>query len=154
MTKRLPKHERITRLTRRLQGDHLMLAELYPPPGGPQRDRFILLHALRVAVIQEICLLAPEIPAFSPQHGLTRDDVAAWILALDVSSAIHRLAQIFPNKQPSGAVCEDFGEPSTYRPEAPLSYAVEHEKIFEPISRLYEIAPHRLRHNLRIGALG
>ena len=37
----------------------------------------ILLHGIRVAVIQRICLLAMEIPNFSPQLGVTRDDILA-----------------------------------------------------------------------------
>jgi len=155
LTEKLPKHERVARLIRRLQADYLMLVELHPAARTPQRDRLILLHALRVAVIQQICLLASEIPPFSPQHGLTRDDLIARILALDVTNAIHRLAQIFPKKDPALAGNEDFGEPSSYRPEASQSYAVEHENLFEPLLRLYDLA-RRIGSAItyEIGALG
>ena len=68
-------------------------------------------------MIQRICLLATEIPNFSPQLGVTRDDILARILELDVPSAVERLRQIFPHQDGVADARDDFGEQSQYRPE-------------------------------------
>jgi phosphoenolpyruvate carboxylase len=155
LTEKLPKHEPAVRLIRRLETDYLQLAELCDAPRNGRHDRLILLHAIRIAIIQQICLLASGIPSFSPQHGLTRADLIARILSLDVDNAVSRLAHIFPRREGPPARDEDFGEPSTYSPEASQSYAVEHEKLFGPMRRLYDTA-RRIGSaiNYEIGALG
>ena len=90
-------------------------------------------------MIQRICLLATEIPNFSPQLGVTRDDVLARILALDVPSAVERLQQIFPHEDGVLAARDDFGEQSQYRPEPALSYEVEHNTLFGPMLKLFDL---------------
>ena len=56
---------------RRVQADHLALRVAWPDaPRMAMRE--VLLHALRLALIQRIWLLAAEIPEFSPRHGVTR----------------------------------------------------------------------------------
>ncbi len=100
----------------------------------------ILLHGIRVAVIQRICLLAMEIPNFSPQLGATRDDLLARILELDVPSAVERLRRIFPNEESLARTPDDFGEKSLYRPDSALSYEIEHNTVFDPMLKLYELA--------------
>ena len=140
LTGRLDRHDRLARLVRRLQADQLWLLEVMEPVESAQRRRLILLHGIRVAVIQRICLLATEIPNFSPQLGVTRDDIIARILELDVPSAVERLRRIFPHEDGSPDLRDDFGEKSEYRPETSLSYAVEHEALFGPMLRLFDLA--------------
>jgi phosphoenolpyruvate carboxylase len=139
LTGLLDRHDRLARLVRRLQADQLWLLEAMEPVETPQRRRLILLHGIRVAVIQRICLLAMEIPNFSPQLGVTRDDILARILSLDVPSAVERLQQIFPHEDGVGDVRDDFGEQSQYRPEPALSYEVEHNTLFGPMLKLFEL---------------
>jgi phosphoenolpyruvate carboxylase len=138
LTERMGRHDRVARVIRRLQADHQLLLEALPPPDNARRRRLSLLHALRVALLQRIAMLSTAIPAFSPQQGVTRDDLLARIVTLDVPYAIERLACIFPLQMvaPERA---DFGEESTYRPEAGLSYAVEHRTLFGPLMHLYEL---------------
>jgi phosphoenolpyruvate carboxylase len=155
LTERIGGHDRIARVIRRLQADHLQLLELLQPADSARRRRLLLLHGLRIALIQRIALLSTGIPSFSPQQGVTRDDIQARILALDVPNAVERLNRIFPLQQTAGPANEDFGEESTYRPEAALSYSVEHSALFDPLNRLYELA--RLigsALNHEIGAMG
>ena len=78
------------------------------------RRRLILPHGIRVAVIQRICLLSPAIPNFSPQLGLTRDDILPRILELDVASAIGRRRLIFPQQDGLADGLDDFGESAGY----------------------------------------
>jgi phosphoenolpyruvate carboxylase len=140
LTEQLDRHDPLARLVRRLQTDHLWLLEAIEPAETVQRQRLILLHGIRVAVIQRICLLATEIPNFSPQLGVTRDHILARIIELDVPSAVERLRLIFPNEDGAANARGDFGEESQYRPEPALSYAVEHEKLFAPMLKLFDLA--------------
>ena len=56
---------------RRVQADQLALQAAWPErPRMAARE--VVLHALRLAIIQRIWLLAAEIPDFSPRHGVTR----------------------------------------------------------------------------------
>ncbi|MBV8357068.1 MAG: phosphoenolpyruvate carboxylase [Deltaproteobacteria bacterium] len=139
LTERLNRYDRVARIIRRLRADHLMLLEHLQPSHSDRRRRLILLHGLRVGLIMRIALLSAAIPAFSPQRGVTRDDILSWILALDVPSAVDRLMQIFPLQKPEMPDSAGFGEESSYRPEAELSYAVEHRVIFAPLKHLYEL---------------
>ena len=155
LTERIGRHDRVARVIRRLQGDHLLLIELLRPAESARRRRVILLHAVRVALIQRIAFLAAGIPTFSPQQGVTRDDIQARIIALDVPSAVDRLTRIFPLLETGSTGREDFGEEASYQPEAGLSYAVEHGALFDPLTRLYELARRvgsALNHE--IGAMG
>src|SRR5260370_36242567 len=65
LTGQLDRHDRLARLVRRLQAAQLWLLEACQPVDPIGRRRLILLHGIRVAVIQRICLLATEIPNFS-----------------------------------------------------------------------------------------
>ncbi|MGC2302218.1 phosphoenolpyruvate carboxylase [Candidatus Binatus sp.] len=103
ITGQLDQHDRLARLVRRLQADQLWLLDAIEPAETVQRRRLILLHGIRIAVIQRICLLAMEIPNFSPQFGVTRDDLLARILELDVPSAVERLRRIFPHEERAAA---------------------------------------------------
>jgi len=145
-------HERLVRVFRLLQTDYLDLraalaaahaAEPRPAPliagiGDDARDNLHLLHALRIALIQRIFLLATHIPDFSDQHGITPDQLGAMILHLDVEAAVELLGTIFPKIDPTPSD-GDFGESATYRSDASQSYEQEHERIFQPIARLYEL---------------
>ena len=94
----------------------------------------MLLHALRLALIHRIWLLATEIPDFSPRHGVTRPALEAAILRLDIEPALKLLAEIFP-AAPDAAADRDYGEPRA--PRATAAYAREHDEIFAPMRRLF-----------------
>jgi phosphoenolpyruvate carboxylase len=140
LTGRLDRYDRLARLTRRLQSDQLWLLEEIEPAETAARQRLILLHGIRVAVVQRIALLATEIPNFRPNLGVTRDDILARILEMDVLGAVERLRTIFPHQDSDMATRDDFGEKSQYRTEASLSYAVEDDTLFGPMLKLYDLA--------------
>ena len=52
------------------------------------QDRLVLLHALRLALIHRIWLLAVDLPEFSPRHGATREALVSRILQLDVEPVL------------------------------------------------------------------
>ncbi|NKE44022.1 phosphoenolpyruvate carboxylase [Roseomonas frigidaquae] len=123
----------VRRMFRHLQSDHLALRAAWPElPRMP--DRLVLLHALRLALIHRIWLLAVQIPEFSPRHGATREALIRGILQLDVDRALSLLAEVFPAR-PDPASSLDFHEPAPGRGGA--SYAAEHAAIFAPLAGLF-----------------
>jgi phosphoenolpyruvate carboxylase len=120
---------------RRVQADHLALQAAWPDrPRMAKRE--VLLHALRLALIQRIWLLATQIPDFSPRHGVTRQGLEAALLRLDVPNALRLLGETFPTA-PDASAEHDYGEPSG--PRSVGSYIREHIEIFAPMQELFEI---------------
>ena len=120
---------------RRIQSDHLMLREVWPdaPRMG---SREMLLHALRIALIQNIWLLAISVPDFSARHGVSRQNLMQRLLRLDVPGALALLGDVFP-MAPDPAGTRDYGEERGSR--AAVSYNREHRAIFEPMARLFAL---------------
>jgi phosphoenolpyruvate carboxylase len=118
---------------RRIQTDFVQLRAVWPHAPHMQ-NREMLLHALRIALIQRIWLISTAIPDFSPRHGLTRSALQMRLLQLDVPAALSALGEIFPNEADPTAG-RDFGEP--HGPRAAVSYAKEHDTIFKPIGRSF-----------------
>lgn len=121
------------KLFRRLQADALALQAVWPARPAP--DRLVLLHALRLAAIHRIWLLAARIPDFSPRHGVTRATLMQRLLHLDVPWALDLLAEIFP-AAPDPAAALDFAEPPG--PRADAGYAALHEGVFAPMRALFD----------------
>ena len=120
---------------RRVQADHLALRAAWqdaPVMGA----RELLLHALRLALIHRIWLLATRIPEFSPRHGLTRRDLEGAILRLEIPAALTLLAEIFPEAPDASTEC-DYAEPPA--PRASQAYAAEHARVFEPMRRQFDL---------------
>jgi phosphoenolpyruvate carboxylase len=118
---------------RRISADHLALRVAWPE-APHMKPREVLLHALRLALIDRIWLLATEISDFSPRYGVTKQTLEAAILRLDVEAALKLLAQIFP-AAPDPAAEADYGEPAA--PRGTSAYAREHQEIFGPMRRLF-----------------
>lgn len=161
-------HERLARIWRRFTRDYMALAAALREhrrrtrAAGAEpiavdlasRDVMHQLHALRIALIQELYLLAIQIPDFSGRHELSHESLIARLIQLDVNSALAKLAEIFPIMDP-GEETLDFGEPATYESAENQSYAQEHAQIFQPIGRLYTLIQRigaAVTHN--VGALG
>jgi phosphoenolpyruvate carboxylase len=120
---------------RRIQADHLSLRVAWPD-APRMKTREVLLHALRLALIQRIWLLSTGIPDFAPRFGITRHGMDAAILRLDIEPALKLLGEIFPNT-PDPALGLDFAEPNA--PRSVAAYAREHEEIFAPMQRLFAL---------------
>jgi phosphoenolpyruvate carboxylase len=123
----------VTAMARRIQMDHLVLADAWPDAPRMATEE-VLLHALRVAAIQRIWLLGTEIPEFSPRHNLTRQALEDRLLRLDVPACLALLGEVFPHA-PNPATSRDFAEPPGRRNA--VSYGREHAEIFEPLGRLF-----------------
>ena len=118
---------------RRISADHLALRMAWPdaPTMAP---REVLLHALRLALIHRIWLLASEISDFSPRHGVTRLTLESAILRLEIDASLAMLDEIFPAATDTDATT-DYAEPPA--PRGTTAYAREHQEIFAPIRILF-----------------
>ena len=122
-------------MLRRIQADHLALRGVWAdaPAMAPGEQ---LLHAVRLAVVQRLWLLAARVPEFSPRHGVTRQALAVRMLRLDIPASLAVLAEVFPSR-PDPAAERDFHEPRATRSAG--VYAREHEEIFAPMARLFAL---------------
>lgn len=119
---------------RRIQADHLALREAWEdaPHGSPLNRA---LHAIRVALIERIWILACRIPFFMPRGGFNRDMMMQQILCLEIPAALKEMIHIFP----SGTAVSnlDFHEPRGPREES--IYGREHREIFIPMQQMFEL---------------
>ncbi len=146
-------HVRQMRIYRKLLRDHAELRDGLALSGAgcsalldpATRTGLRLLHALRLALIHELFRLATHIPDFSSQHETTRERIINRILHLDIPSVVAQLEEIFPATADTEIESSDFGEPATYRNDESQNYRQENERIFRPMTALYEVI-------LRIGA--
>ena len=120
---------------RRVHADHLALRDIWPD-APRMATREVLLHALRLALIHRIWLLATEISDFSPRHGLTRPILEAAILRLEIEPSLEVLAQIFP-AAPDQSEEYDYAEPTA--PRGTTAYVREHAEIFSPMRSLHSL---------------
>jgi phosphoenolpyruvate carboxylase len=118
---------------RRVQVDHLQLRAAWPDAPA-MTDREVLLHALRLALIQRIWLLSTAVPDFSPRYGVTLRDMQDRLIRLDVPAVLGLLAAVFP-KAADPALVAETGEMAG--PTTAASYARENDEIFEPMRRLF-----------------
>lgn len=102
------------------------------------REALALLHAIRLALIGELFLLAMRVPEFSSRHGATPRQLELRLLHLDVPGVVALLEEIFPLTETPVAL-EEFGEPATYRPDDSLSYQAENLSLFRPMRQLYRL---------------
>ncbi|MEI8396536.1 MAG: phosphoenolpyruvate carboxylase [Rhodospirillaceae bacterium] len=145
-------HERQNKVLRKLQRDLTVLrdaldtlrAEGGIPPGCDLlvSDRtwaaLNLLHAIRLALIQELFLLAMRVPDFSSRHDVTLKMLVNRMLHLDIAPVLTALEEIFPRTEPPASL-EDFGEPADYRSDDSQSYQFENERIFQPMGGIYTL---------------
>ncbi|MFT8710756.1 phosphoenolpyruvate carboxylase [Komagataeibacter rhaeticus] len=120
---------------RRIQSDHLALRRAWPDAPRMQPDE-LLLHAIRIALIEQIWLHSTKVPYFSPRHAFSRDVLTLKVLCLEVPGVLGELEQIFPYRADSGFDL-DFHEPHGPRQEG--TYRREYTEIFEPMQRLFQM---------------
>jgi len=123
-------------LARRLSDEAYDMTVLVAPD---TRRSLALLHAIRVAPIHEIFLLALRIPEFSPQHGTSRDELLQRLFRLDVEGATIVLERIFPIEAEDADAAEQYGEPADYQGEGGQTYRMEHAQVFGPLRSLFEL---------------
>jgi phosphoenolpyruvate carboxylase len=103
------------------------------------RDELLLMHGTRVAIFHELFLLSVQIPKFSDQAGVSRDEVIAKLIRFDVPEAVEILRKIFPVGKEK-VNYSDYGEKSNYISEKDINYIIEENTIFKQLEALHECA--------------
>ena len=103
------------------------------------RDNLHMLHALRLALIQRLMLLAVRVPDFSDRHATTHDTPDRAPDASRGRAGAGSPGPDLPGDRGGRGAELDFGEPATYRSAGGQSYLAEHQTIFRPIGRDYEL---------------
>jgi phosphoenolpyruvate carboxylase len=124
---------RLSTVLRHMRAEPAMAA----PRPTERRTRVQLLHGLRIALIQRICVIAARIPEFTPRAGFTLEQAQLMLMRLDIPAAVARLEEVFPARANPELTKIDFGETDTYAPADTLGYGVEHETLFQPLLALY-----------------
>ena len=101
------------------------------------RDELLLMHGIRVAIFHEIFLLSVQVPKFSDQSGVTRDEVIARLIRFEVVEAVDILRKIFPVGRKKIDL-SNYGEESNYIGEKNIDYTREEETIFKKLEALHE----------------
>ncbi|MEO1043280.1 MAG: phosphoenolpyruvate carboxylase [Pseudomonadota bacterium] len=95
-----------------------------------------LLHALRIALIQHMFLIAGNLPTFAGASGFSRDEVLADILALNIAGAVQRLKEGFPQAE-GQSMLNSFAEPAD-QPSTDQRYASIATDTIAPLERAFE----------------
>lgn len=127
---------------------HLKLMDnIALPHDEEERADFILLHGVRMALLQHLYAMLLHLPDFSYQDGFERKDIESMILHLNIPRANSLLKDMFP-REPLPMQDENFGRTASYRNDAMGGYAHEHETIFEPMDEY-----HRMIRTIAIGLM-
>ena len=121
---------------------------------GEDRTFYILLHVLRLALIQKIFLLVTRIPRFRDHKGVTVDDLVMQILRFQIPPALNMLREIFP-MEAQYDIDPDNPEKITFRGDDAHGYEYENRVIFDEISSTYDqIRKISLAITAYVGAVG
>jgi phosphoenolpyruvate carboxylase len=131
-------------LTSRLRVDalklHRLLKAVAPEAEAAGREDLRrslgVLHALRLALMQHIFLLAVQVPAFSRSNDISRDDVLEMVFAMRIDDALAQFRRAFPVSAPTIADF-DVVEPTDYPDGAEQAYAGIHSQFIEPMAVSY-----------------
>lgn len=89
-------------LAARLRSDSLLLSRALNDMGfsagdtsGHTDEKLDLLHAVRIALIQRLFLMAADLPTFTPGGSFSREEVLQAIFGLDIERAITILTDAF-----------------------------------------------------------
>ena len=141
------RHERLHRILQRFLRDEIEFratiespenGDLVPPLIGDAHPDLEILHAIRLALIEELFQLITRIPRFSSLPDVSTDEVVQELLHLDVPRAVAALRRAFPAAgiTPDG---ELFGEVASYRVEGEQGYEAEERELFQPMLELHEL---------------
>ncbi len=137
------RHTQMMRLVHQMRHDAIRLHEILDDLGldggkSPNQGRMEsdLLHALRIALLQHMFILAARVPAFTPRNDVSPDEILRSILALDVPEAVSVLRDAFPSGTVPAATMP-LTEKASYDPGAANDYQELHETLIAPLEDLY-----------------
>ncbi len=140
-----PRHEGMMRLVHELRQDaidlHIVLERLDLDGGKAPRHARLeldLLHAIRIALMEHIFLLAARIPPFATRNDVSPERVMSLILDLEVPTACSILREVFPRTSSEQGDAM-FVEDATYSADLTGGYQDLHDKLIEPMQAAYDL---------------
>ncbi len=119
-----------------------------------ERGHYVLLHVVRMALIQRIFLLITRIPRFRDHKGLSVDDLILRILRFQISPTLLLLREIFP-LEGAYEIDPDNPEKISFSSDDNHGYKYENKQIFDEIEILYnQIRKISQSLSAHIGAIG
>lgn len=110
--------------------------QIFPPK---QREHLDLLHAIRLALMQNIFLSITHLPRFaSSPSNMTQQDIAEMVLRLEIPSVLNILRSTFPVSTTSISY-KAFGETTYTADSYSKGYIIEHQKLFDPMEKTYDL---------------
>ncbi len=141
-----PRAGAITGLAHHLRLDavelHALLEDIGLESGKiPDDDRLELdvLHAVRLALIMRVFILAAQLPKFSTKNDVSPEQVLNWALSLDVPQLTPFMRAAFPRTSAADQDDERYMEKASYRPQSMEDYGRLEDEIFQPIEDAYEL---------------
>ena len=128
--------DKLARVLRRLKAEDVLIRGVGIQTR--QGERLQLLHVLRLTLIQVSDRLIAEVPEFNPRGDVTRAAIQERLLRLDVPAALEKLRDYFPQRADVVSRA-DYGEPSAYGQARAEGYRREHEEVFDPLQRMFEL---------------
>ncbi|MCF6199132.1 MAG: phosphoenolpyruvate carboxylase [Hyphomicrobiaceae bacterium] len=139
------RHDGIMHLATYLREDAVRLQELFDQLDikvslvkEPWREGHDIMHALRIALIQHIYLLAAQIPQFSMANDISRERVIGLILSMHVKEAVALLREVYPVSMPH-AQDYDMSEEAGGLDHQGVSYADIQDDLIDPMEEAYEL---------------
>lgn len=107
----------------------------------PDDDRLELdvLHAVRLALIMRIFILAAQLPKFSAKNDVDPEQILNWALSLDVQQLTPFMRAAFPRTSEADQDDEGYLEKADYRPQSMEDYGRLEDEIFQPLEDAYEL---------------
>jgi phosphoenolpyruvate carboxylase len=139
------RHDGIMHLATYLREDAVRLNDVFAElgilnlrPNGEWAEGLDLLHAIRIALIQHIYLLAARIPEFSLANDISREQVIARIISLRIPEAAALLREVYPVSMPQPSDY-DMIEPADDLMHQGVSYASIHKDLIDRMEDAYEL---------------
>ncbi|ODN68770.1 phosphoenolpyruvate carboxylase [Methylobrevis pamukkalensis] len=102
-----------------------------------RRQRLDMLHAVRLALLQHIFLMAARVPRFSTRNDISREDIMELIFSLRIPEAVALLHDAYPVNAADMSSYK-LREPYSYPGEDPASYASLSARLIDPIEDCYK----------------
>ncbi len=102
------------------------------------REGLDMMHALRIALIQHIYLLAAQIPEFSMANGISRERVIGLIISFHITDAVALLREVYPVSMPQ-PLDYDMEEEAGGLDHQGVSYASIQSDLIDPMEQTYEL---------------
>ena len=121
---------------------HAMLEEIGIEGGkipGDSRLELDLLHAIRLAFIMRIFILAAQMPRSSSRNEVSYEQIFEWALALGVPEVTAEMRQAFPRRTKAADGGTTFSERASYRPHGIDDYGRVETELLEPMEEAYEM---------------